>query len=237
VLEGAWADSQGAYAGDFYAHWNGPVPGCPACGTELQWLKTDLAAHANTPFKFAFFHYPLYSDSPTQSSDTYLQGPNGLEGLLAQNNVNIVFNGHAHHYERNYPQIAGSPMVSYITGGGGDALGSIGCSSFDAYAIASGRSCRAPTPTSSAQVFHFLLVTVSGNTVTVTPTDSTGRTFDVQTYTTSAANVTTIDSGPASLTNATTATFTFHSTAPGASFTCKLDGSSASPCASGVRSR
>ena len=33
-----------------------------------------------------------------------------------------------------------------------------------------------------ANVYHFLLVTVNGNQVTVTPTDSTGRTFDVQTY-------------------------------------------------------
>jgi len=31
-------------------------------------------------------------------------------------------------------------------------------------------------------VYHFLLVTVSGTTVTVTPTDEYGRTFDVVTY-------------------------------------------------------
>ncbi len=37
-------------------------------------------------------------------------------------------------------------------------------------------------PTSSSQVFHFLLVTVNGYTVTVTPTDEIGRTFDIQTY-------------------------------------------------------
>ena len=52
------------------------------------------------------------------------------------------------------------------------------------YAIGSGgSSCRAPRPSSNANVFHFLLVTVNGNTVTVRPTDSTGQTFDVQTYT------------------------------------------------------
>jgi hypothetical protein len=32
-------------------------------------------------------------------------------------------------------------------------------------------------------VHHFLHVRVSGNRVTVTPIDSTGRAFDVQTYT------------------------------------------------------
>ena len=36
----------------------------------------------------------------------------------------------------------------------------------------------ATAPTSASQVFHFLLVTVSGTTVTVAPTDETGRTLD-----------------------------------------------------------
>jgi hypothetical protein len=184
VLEAAWADGQGGYQGDFLAHWNGGVAGCGPCGAELTWLKSDLAAHAGTALKFAFFHYPLHADSSSQGSDTYLDGAGGLEGLLAANNVSVVFNGHAHIYERNYPQISGSSMVSYVTGGGGDALGSVsGCSGFDAYAIGSGSSCRAPKPTSDSHVYHFLLVTLNGNQVTVTPTDSTGQTFDRQTYT------------------------------------------------------
>ena len=184
VLEAAWADGTGDYQGDFLAHWNDTVSGCTPCGTELQWLQADLAAHASTPLKFAFFHYPLYADSSSQPSDAYLDGPSRLEGLLARNGVDIVFNGHAHQYERNRPQIPGSPMVSYVTGGGGGLLGSVGgCSSFDAYAVGSGSSCNAPRPASDAQVFHHLLVTVNGGQVTVTPIDATGRPFDVQTYT------------------------------------------------------
>ena len=184
VLEAAWADSQGGYQGDFLAHWNGSVSGCGPCGAELAWLKNDLAAHAGK-LKFAFLHYPIHSDSSSQSSDTYLRGPGKLEGLLANNNVGIAFTGHAHHYERNFPQIPGKPLVSYVTGGGGATLGHVStCSAFDAYAIGSGgSSCRAPHPASDANVYHFLLVTVNGNQVTVTPTDSTGQTFDVQTYT------------------------------------------------------
>jgi hypothetical protein len=184
VLEAAWADSQGAYQGDFLAHWNGPVAGCGPCGAEQAWLKADLAAHTGTALKFAFFHYPLHADSSSEGSDTYLDGPGSLEGLLAANNVDVVFNGHAHIYERNLPQIPGSPMVSYVTGAGGAPLGSVsGCSAFDAYAIGSGSSCRAPKPTSDSHVYEYLLVTVNGNQVTVTPTDSTGQTFDRQTYT------------------------------------------------------
>jgi Calcineurin-like phosphoesterase len=184
VLEAAWSDSNGGYQGDFQAHWNGTVAGCSICGAELQWLKNDLAAHTGTAMKFAFFHYPLHVDNTAQPSDTFLDGPNGLEGVLANNGVKIVFNGHAHVYERNTPQIAGTPMVSYVTGGGGAELGKIStCSSFDAYAIGSGSSaCHAPAPTSDAQVFHFLKVSVNGRQVTVTPTDENGRTFDVQTY-------------------------------------------------------
>src|SRR6202790_5058911 len=173
----------GGYQGDFLAHWNGPVSGCGPCGAELTWLKSDLASHASTPIKFAFFHYPLYSDSSSQGTDTYLDGPSALEGLLANNNVDIVFNGHAHRYERNLPQITGKPMVSYVTGTGGAALdGGGGCSSFDAYSIGTGTACKTSV-VPDANVYGFLLVTVNGNQVTVAPTDSTGRTFDVQTYT------------------------------------------------------
>jgi hypothetical protein len=235
VLEAAWADGQGGYQGDFLAHWNGAVSGCGPCGAELAWLKSDLAAHATTPIKFAFFHYPLYADNGGEPSDTYVDGANGLEGLLADNSVDIVFNGHAHQYERNYPQIAGKPLVSYVTGGGGATLGSIsGCSAFDAYAIGSGSSCHAPKPTSDAHVYEYLLVTVNGGQVTVTPTDSTGQAFDQQTYSYATTPATVIDTPPPALTNSTSATISFHSTGGGSAFTCGLDGAPASACASPV---
>jgi hypothetical protein len=184
VLEAAWADGNGGYQGDFTDHWNGPVAGCGPCGAELAWLQSDLAANAAVPIKLAFFHYPVHSDSGSQSSDTYLAGQFALEGLLASGGVQIAFNGHAHIYERNLPQIAGSPLVTYVTGGGGDALGGLGsCSAFDAYAIGSKSGCHAPKPTSPAQVYHFLSVRVDGNAVTVTPINELGQAFDVQTYT------------------------------------------------------
>jgi hypothetical protein len=81
--------------------------------------------------------------------------------------------------------------VTYVTGGGGADLEPVsGCSAIDAYAIGwsyssstHGSACgTASRPTSIDQVFHFLLVTVDGTTVTVAPTDSDGDTFDVQTY-------------------------------------------------------
>lgn len=179
---GTGSDTDARYKNDYDTHW---APGMP----ERTWLTNDLATHRGTALKFALFHYPLYSDNATEKTDPYLDGSASLEGLLATYGVNIVFNGHAHIYERNRPQIGGSPMLSYVEGASGayptEPINR--CSAFDAYAIgwssSGASSCNAPKPASRASFFSFLMVAVNGNRVTVTPTDSTGRTFDVQTYT------------------------------------------------------
>jgi hypothetical protein len=186
MLQAAWNDSNvgtaSSYQVDHDYHWT-------PSSAEYEWLQSDLAAHASTPLKFAFFHYPLYSDNTLAGpSDTFLEGTTQLEGLLSSNGVAITFTGHAHLYERNLPTLGS--MVTYITGGGGgQTLNVVGrCSAFDGYAVGwspntnSGSSCNAPKPTSPNQVHHFLLVSVSGTSVTVTPTDEMGNTFDVQTY-------------------------------------------------------
>jgi hypothetical protein len=188
VLHAAWDDAflgdGSQYKNDYDAHW---TPASP----QYQWLEADLKAHAATPLKFAFFHYPLYSDQTSQASDEYLHGTDGLEGLLSRNGVDIAFNGHAHVYQRNLkPHPDG--LVSYVTGGGGASLASIGtsgCSDTDAYGVGwkttngTGGACGdADVPTATDQVHHYLLVTVDGTKVTVTPTDAAGRTFDVQEY-------------------------------------------------------
>ncbi|MCU1429842.1 MAG: metallophosphoesterase [Actinomycetia bacterium] len=235
ILDSAWGDTNGGtaspYANDAAAHF---TPGTP----EYQWLLGDLQAHP-TGLKFAFSHYPWYSDSNSQVSDTFLQGPSQLEGLLAQYDAKIAFQGHAHIYERNTPSAPGMP-VTYVTGGGGATIAPIGpCHAYDAYGIGwsptklKGTKCgAAPVPTSGASVFHFLKVTVAGSTVTVAPTEELGRTFDVQTYNFPTKPDTLIDTKPTSPTNATTATFTFHATGSGATFACSLDGAAPSACTS-----
>jgi len=187
ALQADWSDTNvgngTVYSDDYAAHWSPTSP-------EYQWLAKDLAAHPGG-LKFAFFHFPLYSDQKAESSDTFLQGSKSLQGLLAKNHVNIAFNGHAHIYERNAPTGPGT-FPSYVTGGGVGTLQPVaeaGCHAFDAYAIgwspgtSKGSKCgSAPVPDSAARVFHFLKVTVNGSTVVVAPTDEFGRTFDVQTY-------------------------------------------------------
>lgn len=235
ILDAAWPDNNvgtgTVYSDEWLSHWQ-------QTSAEYQWLLNDLQTHPSG-MKFAFFHYPLYSDQPSESSDSYLQGVNGLEGLLQSHGVGIVFNGHAHIYQRS----AGlNGMVAYVTGGGGATAQSTGsCSSNDMYAIGwsytnnHGTACGAATPpTSDAQVYHFLKVDVNGDTVTVTPTDSTGATFDVQTYTFATAPNTYIDSAPAAGTTSTTATFSFHASTSPATFACSLDGAAPTACSSPV---
>ncbi len=158
VLEAAWSESNlgtgSQYSDDYAAHWT-------ASSAEYLWLRNDLAAHPGG-VKMAFFHYPFYSDNAGQSTDTFLLGSQSLEGLLGQNGVKLAFNGHAHLYERNKTSSFG--VTSYVSGGGGGAVGAIDhCSPFDAYGIGwssssnVGKACNAPVPSSVTQVYHFLL--------------------------------------------------------------------------------
>ncbi|OLB75398.1 MAG: hypothetical protein AUI14_21110 [Actinobacteria bacterium 13_2_20CM_2_71_6] len=199
VLEASWGNSNvgnadggpcgshcAMYQVDHDAHWT-------AGSAEYQWLAQDLAAHPGG-LKMAAFHFPLRSDDSAQPSDAYLQNTPGstgtLEQLLHDNGVNLVFNGHSHTYQRHVATPGG--VISYVSGGGGAKATSIagsGCSTTDAYGVgwsytkSKGNKCgSAPTPGNETQVYHFLKVSVSGSTVTVTPTDSQGNTFDVRTY-------------------------------------------------------
>lgn len=167
---------------------------------QYQWLKNDLATHGSQ-LKFAYFHYPLRSDDATESSDIYLQNsvqnPNreaSLEKLLSDGGVKLAFNGHAHIYQRNLAPPGG--VVSYVTGGGGAKLvpiaksSTVNCATTDAYGLGwsessnSGSYCGAAgtKPATATQVYHFLKITVNGSSVTVTPTNADGGTFDAKTY-------------------------------------------------------
>jgi fibronectin type 3 domain-containing protein len=199
MLDSSWSDNNvgtstgGAcgspcrtYEVDQAAHW-------APTSAQYQWLARDLAEHPGG-IKMAAFHFPLRSDDVTEPGNAYLQNLPGstgsIEELLHDNGVRMVFNGHAHDYQRNVAPPDG--VISYVSGGGGAKLvpvGGHGCATTDAYAVGwsysnkKGSACGAATkPTDDAQVFHFLKVTVDGSRVTVAPTDSLGRTFDIQTY-------------------------------------------------------
>jgi len=191
VLHAAWSEENvgrsDEYGVDYAYHWASNT-------AQYRWLAADLAAHPGG-LKFAFLHYPIYSDNATEAQDPFLQGADRLEGLLSRNGVNIAFSGHAHMYQRNRKPNSHS-LLTYLTGGGGakvQPIAGFGCSALDAYGIGwsysanngkgKGSACgAAPTPGSDTQVFHFLLVTVKGTRVTVKPINALGKSFDVQTY-------------------------------------------------------
>jgi len=200
TLDGSWTEANVGMAGGTACPYTAGTATCKAyqvdadahfqpTSAEYQWLVNDLQTHPGG-IKLAFFHYPLRSDNATQDSDVYLQQT--LEPLLAKYGVQIAFSGHAHDYERNLT--AGpNTILSYVTGGGGGVISTVagkGCSSWDAYAIGwtygtgTGQKCgSAPAPTSDSMVYHFLKITIQGNTVVVDPINAAGQVFDEQTYT------------------------------------------------------
>ena len=76
MLETAWEDTNvgtaNLFKNDFDNHWG---PNSP----QYQWLKNDLETHPRAR-RFAFHHFPMYSDQSATSSDTLLQGAGSWRG-------------------------------------------------------------------------------------------------------------------------------------------------------------
>ena len=132
VLDAAWEDSNSGTAtveqNDYDNHWT-------PTSDQYEWLANDLATHPRQ-LKFAFWHFPMYSDNAGEGSDPYLQGVTSLEGLLKLYDVTLGFSGHAHSYQRFLAPAGGIP--TFATGGGGaglDQIGSLGCSPLNAYSL------------------------------------------------------------------------------------------------------
>lgn len=83
--------------------------------SQYQWLKSDLAAIEDSiRFIVAYFHHPPYSTGPHTEDEKGLRQT--WVPLFEQYGVDIIFNGHDHHYERSY---CGGRY--YIVSGGGGA--------------------------------------------------------------------------------------------------------------------
>jgi len=91
---------------------------------QYNWLKKDLKS-STAKWKFVIFHHPLYA-SPSESIwKLACEKMKVLAPVFEQYNVDVVFNGHIHAYERSYPlrnnKIDEENGVVYITTGGGGA--------------------------------------------------------------------------------------------------------------------
>lgn len=87
------------------------------------WLRKDLKDHSK-PCTVAYFHKPLFSSGPHGPSPEMIS----LWTILYEAGVDLVLNGHEHHYERFLPQTpAGTPdsvrgIEQIIVGTGGAGL-------------------------------------------------------------------------------------------------------------------
>jgi len=125
---------------------------------QTAWLEGELKA-SGSDWKIPYFHQPLYS-SGMHGSQVDLR--NVLEPLFVKYNVNVVFAGHEHFYERIKPQKG----IYYFTQGGGAKLrdGDIGDRGLTALGFDTDRS--------------FTIVEIDGKEMYFQTIDRLGKTVD-----------------------------------------------------------
>lgn len=89
--------------------------------TQYNWLVSDLQspACANAAWRFVCLHHPAYSSGSHGGTSGVQQY---LVPLFEQYDIDMVFNGHDHHYERSYKD----GVYYIVTGGGGAPLRGVG---------------------------------------------------------------------------------------------------------------
>ena len=122
---------------------------------QLFWMINDLRSN-DQPFTVVFFHHPLYS-SGDHGSTLHLRWL--WKPVFEYFDVDIVFNGHDHCYER-----AQVNNITYVvTGGGGAPLYDVGCSWWTVHA---------------EKTYHYCLVTANQSVLTFEAIKPDGTLFD-----------------------------------------------------------
>ena len=88
---------------------------------QLRWLREDLAAtnSRDADFRIAIFHHPPYSAG---GHDSRMAVRKIWEPLLVQHQVDLVFNGHNHFYQRTWPVAGGQVQAKALPREGADVL-------------------------------------------------------------------------------------------------------------------
>jgi acid phosphatase type 7 len=123
---------------------------------QMTFVEQDLSS-STQPWRIAVAPVPPYSSGFHGSYGSFRAL---FEPIFQRHGVQLVVSGDDHHYERSRP-IEG---VTYIvTGGGGRSVREVGTSWWTELSVT---------------VFHFLYVSVEGDTMRVHAIDATGREFD-----------------------------------------------------------
>jgi len=132
---------------------------------QIDWIKAQLNDASETNWKICFFHHPLYSSGRFHGPATDLRQL--LEPLFIQYDVDVVFSGHDHLYERTRP-IGG---VVYVTTGAGGA---------ELYP----RAASNPFTVAFANERHsYTVIEISGHVMHLRQIDEDGREVDTVTLT------------------------------------------------------
>lgn len=124
------------------------------------WLEHDLS-ETRKPWKIAYLHRPLYSSSKHGGDEKIRED---LEPILVRHEVDLVFCGHDHAYERTVP-IGGVTHV--VSGGGGKGLYPLGRSEWTAF---------------SKSAHHAVLVRVDGGRLSLEAIEPDGIVLDRMTF-------------------------------------------------------
>lgn len=88
----------------------------------LDWLEKDLSQAPKSKWIIVFFHHSPYTSGTTHGEDKRVQEL--IVPILEKYNVNLVFSGHEHNYERTCLMLrgkCGEQGITYIVTGGGGA--------------------------------------------------------------------------------------------------------------------
>lgn len=143
---------------------------------QYQWIEQDLRDSKAT-WKFAFHHHPLYSSDSDDYGDTSrTRSTHGdlrirpLAALYEKYDVDIVFVGHIHTYERTWPlregQLDPKDGVVYLQIGGGGA-------ELEEFAPQ-----RSDFTAKVARNHHYASVAIAGRNLRMMAYDMEGRMFD-----------------------------------------------------------
>jgi len=145
---------------------------------QVEWLDAALAA-SDATWKVVYHHHPAWTSDENDYGDTWKgfssQGFPPVQDYLVpiyeKHDVDVVFNGHIHVYERTWPIRdrktvgAGEGVIYITTGGGGGSLEDF-----------------APNRTwfscNKRVGHHFLMVNVNGSQMEISAYDTSGRLFD-----------------------------------------------------------